>query len=716
MTTTTPRRARPRQGYTNPADARMATTVMPLAEPDSTVEFDQASASDDQSDALTRGRWSGFRRIVGGQLRRVRLVSWALLLVALVGLNYFAYQTFRVPQAHNFQPNWYGAQWITTSDMPGNVIYVRKDVSLNSLPDGAFLTVQASQYVEVYVNGTYFGSTAAVFESGAVNRAFMFDLTPVLNIGENVIALRVETRDIGVAAVRAVVGYVYGSQREVFPSDRSWRSSGDALKVFPPYLPLVTPINVNHINIVDGWRSLGFDDTPWLQSVPYTGSLPPAGVLNVDPAVYEIPFPQTWLSSGTTTDGYFTKQFTAPNLQSVWVRLASDGSASLYINGQLLIQQPEQITNLDVYTGADTSQHNLYGISIGLYDITPYLRPGANTVAVHVIMSHFDFQTAQPFTRPTAMGLDLFGITPNGSRYYQATDGTWRVSNTPASDWVNNGGVQSWRPGVVVNEAFLVKRPAYKVLATSQEQPHTFDIAPILLITTACFLLMCEVVLAAELWRRRRLTTLAQAIDRLALGFLPALGLLGLLFILSEEPLIPNPFPFTAFWLWVLIGVIAASQLLIILTPRIRFAERTFADRRRLRKIDQQWHASALAQNNLPDDADLPDLPDLPLDAPDEPAPVKPTEQPTGETGAITTIRRSISALVAFLRRQPRASLVGWALALAGTFIGFLMASYGLAYEPYWQDELASLEVARGILQNGIPHLAPGFIYPKAEL
>ncbi|HUY75546.1 MAG TPA: glycosyltransferase family 39 protein, partial [Ktedonobacterales bacterium] len=47
---------------------------------------------------------------------------------------------------------------------------------------------------------------------------------------------------------------------------------------------------------------------------------------------------------------------------------------------------------------------------------------------------------------------------------------------------------------------------------------------------------------------------------------------------------------------------------------------------------------------------------------------------------------------------------------------GFLMASYGLAYEPYWQDELASLEVARGILQNGIPHLAPGFIYPKAEL
>jgi len=653
-------------------------------------------------------------RLIGAQLRRVRPVSWALLLVALLALNYFAFQTFRIPQQQDYQPNWYGAQWITTSDQPGNVIYMRKDIALNSVPDGAFLTLQGLQTIDVYVNGLLLGSTVKVVHAGGINRAFIYDLTPLLKVGGNVVAMRIENRDAGVAAVRAVIGVIYGNQRQVFPSNATWLSTGNALNVFPPYLPLVNQTNANKINIVNGWRAITFDDTPWRQSVPYTGALPPTGVLNVDPAAYEVPFPQTWLSSGTGSDGYFYTQLTTPQLHSAWLRLASDGSAAVYINGQLLIQQNEQITSLDVYAGAANSQVNLYGVTIGVYDITPYLRAGANTIAVHVVMSHYDFVTSKPFARPTALGLDLLGITPNGSPYDQSADGAWHVSSTAASDWVNGGGAQRWQAGVIINEAFLVSRPAYKVLATNLERPHTFDVAPILLITTALFLLACEVTLMMELWRRRRFSTLAQAIDRLALGFVPLIGLLALLLILSEEPLIPNPFPYTVFWLWIAIGVTVVSQLLIIVTPRLRAIERRFEDRARLRRIDRQWQsdeiARALAQTPHDGDFDdLPDLPQLPLDAAD-------AADAETRTGVLATLRARSVAMAGYLRRQPLAGVVGWGLALVGTVIGALIGFYGLAYEPYWPDELDSLEVARGILQDGIPHLASGFIYPKAEL
>lgn len=709
MTTTTPRREQPRRGFTNPADGSNAIITAPSAAPNSTPAPEQP----DDPGALGRLRAgvAGAGRLLGAQFRRVRLVSWALIALALLGFNYFTYQTYRVPQAHDYQPNWYGAQWITTNDTPGNVIYMRKDFTLDNTPENAFLTIQASQYVDLYVNGSYLGSTVRIFQSGAVNRAFIYDVTPLLQLGDNVIAMRVETRDIGVAAVRAVLGLVFGSARQVFPSDASWRSTGDALRVFPPYLPLVTSANAGQLNILNGWRSSVFDDTPWRDSVRYTGPLPPTGVLSVDPAVYETPFTQTWLSSGSGTDGYFFRRLTTPDLQSGWLRLASDGSAAVYLNGQLLIQQNEQITTLAAYAGDNSSQVSLYGISTGLYNITPFLRPGVNTLAVHVVMSHYDFITSKPFDRPTTLGIDLLGITPNGSSYYVADDGTWRVSATPTSDWMNGGGIQNWQPGVVVDQAYLSPEPSNKVQGTELERPHTYDVAPIFLITTAIFLLACEVTLAAELWRRRRLTTLAQAIDRLALGFLPLLGVLALLFILSEEPLITNPFPFTTFWLWVLIAVAVVCQLLIILTPRIRFAERRFEDRARLRRIDRQWRTSATAQA----------LAAPPDEAADYAATIlpEPTEEPTAEltaTGETGSVRARLAALAATLRRRPSASFVGWGLALLGTFLGFLITSYGLNYEPYWQDELATLEVARGILQNGIPHLAPGFIYPKAEL
>lgn len=47
-----------------------------------------------------------------GMLRGTHVLSWLLIVGALVTFSLFAVQTFRVPQAHDYLANWHGAQWI----------------------------------------------------------------------------------------------------------------------------------------------------------------------------------------------------------------------------------------------------------------------------------------------------------------------------------------------------------------------------------------------------------------------------------------------------------------------------------------------------------------------------------------------------------------------------------------------------------------------------
>ncbi len=715
MTTTTQRRAKAHRVSTSGsgdsghrANATVATppTGVPFAAPEETEEAASRRAA----------RLYRLRELVGGlfaQAKRVRLWSWLLLALVTLGYCLFAYQTFLIPQQRDYQPHWFGAQWIAARDQPGNVAYFRKDIALNNTPESAFLTVQASQYVYLYINGFYLGATGGVFTSGAVNRAFIYDVTPFLRAGDNVVAMRAETRDEGITAIRAVLGCSYGQHLITFPSDTSWQATGNSLLVYPPYLPAVSATNASSINITTAWRTSAFDDSTWQKATYYFGALPPAGVLNIDPAVYERPFPSTWLSSGTAPDGFFYRSLLLPDLSSAWLRLASDGAASVYINGQLLIQQAERITN--PYLLSDNAQRGVNGISIGLYDITPYLHSGANTLAVHVITSHYDFIAQAPFQRPTMLGIDLLGISDSGQSLYMMGDGAWRVASTSTPNWVNGAGVASWRPGAETDSALVSQYSPYKVLATTQEQPHLETIAPILLITLALLLLGCELALLAHLWRIGLRGALALAVDRLALGFLPTIGVLALLLILSEEPLIPNPFPYTPFWLWVLIGVSLAGQALIIgaswLTEfewwaataahrmganwqgmRASYQARYRADW--LAGADEEQAQAAKIEQGEQDDQGEQDEPKL----------------------SVRERLRRLHVRLGYWLTSDWRSTLSWGLVALGTALGFAMTAFGLAYEPYWQDELDTIEVAHSILQDGIPHLATGFIYPKAEL
>ena len=120
-------------------------------------------------------------------------VAWLCLVLACLGASCFTYQWMLVPQPVTFAPDWAGAQWISAADGAGPVAYFRYTTTLSVPPDGAFVTVAASQIFRLYVNGTLVGSNAHDFAWGDYPRAYIYDIATLLAPGPNVIALRVSS-------------------------------------------------------------------------------------------------------------------------------------------------------------------------------------------------------------------------------------------------------------------------------------------------------------------------------------------------------------------------------------------------------------------------------------------------------------------------------------------------------------------------------------------
>src|SRR5437016_1664591 len=90
----------------------------------------------------------------------LQYMMWLCLILAWLGASWFAYQYFLVPQPATFAPQWGDAHWVQAADGNAPVAYFRYVTTLDALPDGAFVTVAASQVFRLYVNGTLLGSNA----------------------------------------------------------------------------------------------------------------------------------------------------------------------------------------------------------------------------------------------------------------------------------------------------------------------------------------------------------------------------------------------------------------------------------------------------------------------------------------------------------------------------------------------------------------------------
>jgi len=638
-------------------------------------------------------------------MRRVSWLAWALLALTLVASADFVVREQLVPPARLYAPDWYGAQWISAANtgapgMDSDVAYYRRDFTLSTLPRNAFLTMQASQGAEVYVDGVRVDSTLDDLSAGRLNLAYQYDATPFLRLGANSIGLRVVNADHRLPLARAVLGMTFGAQLVTYPSDTTWKATSDSSLTQVLRAAAIKPY----------WAQATFDDRSWRAATRSQGTAPLAGMLRADPAVFEQPMPTRWLVAGAAPDAYFYGAPILPTTQAVWLRAASDGQAIIYVNGARITSQPTRFT----YDGNGNGLPSRATITMGLYDITAYTHAGANSIAAHVAASGFNQISRKPGSQPAALALDLVTVGADGAIAEIPANNVWLASSRSTAHWTTGGG-GGWASATMATYSVFTTQPPYKVVASNLITPPAGGYLRVITLTLLALLAIWALAVALLCWGRWSVANVAAALDRVALASAPVLALMGVLWALTLSPM-PEPSPYTPTWLIVLAVVGAATLALVVLAQRFPQAERRVTDAlasgaTRIDVTARDWWMAQRMGERARRGASV---------APGRPRGAR-RSATLGAQSRRPLIQRAWGRRLAAWLRVWRAtwtpaSVAAALLVVALTALGAWMVTYQLGYESYWQDEMASIYAAQGIVAHGIPQFPSGFIYPKAEL
>ncbi len=596
----------------------------------------------------------------------LRILVWVCLLLACLGTNWFAYQYFLIPQPRSFVPDWHGAQWIQAEQHTLPVAYFAYGMNLNVVPEGAFITIAASQSYHLYVNGKIIGTSAG--DMTKLPRAYMYDILSTLTRGANVVAVRVDNFDDQPPALQLSLGIVLGQSTIYHVTGRdSWKATSQSSLVYPQ-------AGINQV----AWTRLAFKRTAWqlAQQTAHAAMIP---TVMVNPALYEKPSPDTWISGGVNSDTYFLRQIDVPStVTNTWLRLASTGVVNVFINGNLYITKNSlpatkegQITYFEA-NGTTVSND----IPLGMYDISPYLHSGLNTIAMHLSFSGLSGVQDGLTTTSSALAVDLLMTNSDNSNQWIGEDG-WHVSHAAIPDWtLGSHATLAWLSPIMIDQPSQITN----VYMSNTALPNATQVIPFALIgevtlfSTAAILLTW-VLLSLPLRNFYKGVARHRAFELTSLVFFPALACEGALVALSHEPQIARPFPYTSFWLGVLLTVVGVSYCLLlahVLLENKKISQRLVNVLKVRQDLKRVYHTNTHGKKR---DNGKPSL---------------------------------VSSLLSWLS-------VHWMLVLI-VLIAIPLIFYNLSYEPYWQDELTSYLVAKSILKTGLPYLPSGFLYSKGEL
>ncbi|GCE24736.1 hypothetical protein KDA_02200 [Dictyobacter alpinus] len=606
---------------------------------------------------------------------RHRLASfslWLCLLLACTGASWFAFQYTLIPQQTTYVPQWQGARWIEAVDTSAPVSYYRYNTNFNTIPDNAYVMITANQVFRLFANGIFIGDNIQDFDHGETPRTYMFDLDSVLQAGINAFSVRVVDADQKHPQLRALIGLNWGSQTRYIKSDASWQATGQTVLAHARGAP--KPYS---------WTLAPFDTTLWQTARLVDRPQYADALLTVNPIVYTHPLPSHWLSVKGGQEGYFVRQLEIPQQAgSVLLRLVATGQANVFINdhqymqwnGQPPVPQQTLTTILDEADGIPVVYRT--GLITGVYDITPYLHRGTNVLAIHVLAPGNSTAKVGLDALKSAMAIDVLTQTGNTVTNLAQQDAKWHASSQAVDHWTQGGGeTLRWadpspigRPGASMS--YYVPDNSTPRNVVSLPPMRVVEVIIYSSVAVLALWLLLALLVLPRYYRSRR-----AALEAASLVFLPALALEGLLVVLAREPLLPQPFPYTAWWGCILLVLLAASAIGLWLHAR-------YWQQRNTLFVD-------LPQAAVPDD----NLQGL-----------------LAETEAASTIQAGPwrQRLIAWLR-------LNWGLILIMLPI-IPMVCYSIDYEPFWQDELSSYNAARNIMAHGFPAFPSGFIYPKGEL
>jgi len=607
---------------------------------------------------------------------RVMLVC---LLLACIGTSWFAYQTFLQPAPPTFTPDWHGAQWIQATDGTSSVSFFRYTTNLSIIPDAAFVTIASSQVFDLFVNGYSVDTNYQDFQQGQYPQTYMYDVDSLLQPGLNVFAVEVSNFNVQEPILRMSTGFVQGNSTiySVTGSDE-WRATMRSDIVYPHVVTSSTPLG--------SWTNTKFDASSWpVASIAKNQNS--SAQLAFSPLLYEQPTPGNWLSIGPKNEAYFVRSFSTPsNISHAWLRLVAIGEAYIYLNGHLAFtwnSEPNKngglLFNSNLGTAESTILQYQGGLVVGVFDITPYLQSGANTLGVHV---------TAPTSGEALSGLESLSTSMTADVLYNDSQGhqSWLLPNdtSHASSWhASPTFVDGWMQGSAKTFNWLVpfnvSRPGQSgTLLLSDATTRGIQTVSFTSLGFTFLLCSCAVLglwlLISLVYVRRFFRSRKDALATMSVAFIPALVCEGLLIVLSFEPSIPQPFPYTWEWGFALIAIVVASFILLGLHVRSQDRQPSTSDTYPFGNGSTRLFSHSSSYN-------------------------------VSLNQASTSFFHDI---VAGIRRH-------WPIFLI-VLVAIPLICYNLAYDPYWSDELTSMYAAKGILAHGFPVMPSGFIYPKGEL
>ena len=439
--------------------------------------------------------------------------------------------------------------------------------------------------------------------------------------------------------------------------------------------------------------------------------------MDVDPQLYEQPTSARWISTGLGHDAYFARSLSlSSSITSAWLRIVANGTASIFINDQLLMvwngQPPAPTTDLAYYLSTGKTSLHRPGFASGVYDISPYLHTGENVIAVHVSAPGSNAALNGFGDLNASVSLDMLINDAQNHSIWVTPGSEWRVSSQAVDGWQQGGAaISGWSAPIFVNRSGL-SRLFYLPDSTTTRNVQVTPPSLLFVLLLWCLMTVFGLWLFISwLFNVRYHISYRSALELTSLAYLPALACEALLVALSREPQMPQPFPYTAGWGVALILVLGAGYLLLWRNVHTLSRQGAVVLRRSpLAALVLSWKGivGSFTRRFLGKAGARLALTGVTLTR---------HYQGGGKPGPYPTrLRQPLRSRVGAGLAPALVKLSRHWLLIPIVLVAIPLVTYNLAFDPYWQDELTSYYAATGILAHGLPVLPSGFLYMKGEL
>lgn len=470
------------------------------------------------------------------------------------GLGWLLWHTCCDEVASGYAPPFSQASWITTAEARPQG-YFRRELYLPEALSHAWMTVAAPDAFVLYVNGKIVDAR----QYTSLTLAGMYDIGPYLRPGKNVLGVMVRRRSYPGAAMVAVEGGYEDAagQRHTFVSDASWQGATTEQSQDGGTLP---------------WYGAAFDATAWqkvrLQGRPQAAALSP---LDTHPLAWTLPPQGHWLEHRALPERMVLSRLLPlpAAAQEAWLRIATSRPYRLFVNGMAIDgRMPRQPL------AADTAFLRLAGETwwqperyTDVYRLTPFLRPGMNTLKIAV-----------PASGSEAPGLFADGFVSSAGRVMPLrSDASWQVDEVAGKPSETITLTSSPRTGMPLKR-LMVPVPPWEYRAWRLGQR-----CGVMSLTAALVWAIWQGM--ACLFRLLRRSTLRAAQHAMALAHLPVLVCLGSLFLVRFDVRVDPSWPFRAQVVGLCLALLPGCQAAILLEAAVCRAGSRPAQRRRWQHV-----------------------------------------------------------------------------------------------------------------------------------